>query len=587
MRRSIPVLVVLTVVFGTIPMTALADLGSCGDAFTPIYEIQGDGEESPLLETSDVVTEGVVTVDVQRRAEHSGFFLQDLEGDGDPSTSDGIFVFHRDTFGFDVSVGDHIRLQADVDERFSETQLGFVDHLLVCGSAPAIPLNIETREFNQNPEQYEGMYLRFPGNLFVTDTFNLHNFGEVWLADDGVVEQPTNEHPADSDEMHEMALDGIAQSIMIVSREDPGPVPFLHDNGTLRVGDMTNSLSGGVRFAFGNYKVVPDGDVDFKEKNRRTDAPRLRGDLTVVSFNVLNYWTTLGGRGAFNQDQLDAQTDKLVAAIREMDGDIVGLQEIENDPDHEPITTLVAALNTAEGADVWSWVGVADHYNIYPIRNEIIYRNDRATQVGTPVALEDPAFDDFRGLAMEPDDQLGRPPLAQTFQVDDEVFTVVVNHFKSKSPTGATGDDTDQGDGQSEYNARRVLQAQALLDFVDDLVLSTGDPDVLVIGDLNAYLEEDPVVELETELINLLDRYVKDPYSFNFFAPFAAPFIGRGTLDHAFATPSMNEQVRDTDIWHINADEPRFLDWFDPTRLAPGPYRSSDHDPVLIGLTLR
>ncbi len=79
---------------------------------------------------------------------------------------------------------------------------------------------------------------------------------------------------------------------------------------------------------------------------------------------------------------------------------------------------------------------------------------------------------------------------------------------------------------------------------------------------------------------------MKDPYSFNFFAMFAAPWIGRGALDHALSTSSMTKQVEDVAIWHINADEPRFLDWFNPSVLAPGPYRSSDHDPVIIGLEL-
>jgi predicted extracellular nuclease len=86
--------------------------------------------------------------------------------------------------------------------------------------------------------------------------------------------------------------------------------------------------------------------------------------------------------------------------------------------------------------------------------------------------------------------------------------------------------------------------------------------------------------------VNLVREWDNDPYSYNFFASFAAPWIGRGSLDHAFGTASMADQVEDVAIWHINADEPRFLDWYDPSILAPGPYRSSDHDPVLIGIEL-
>jgi len=626
-RRTLSALATLALAFSLTPAVALAnhnqgngndgnqDNGDvdtqCGNPFTPIYEIQGSGSSSPLhfsfpTPQAVVTTEGVVTVDVQRTDQHRGFFMQDVDGDGDPATSDGIFVFHQDTWGFDVSAGDVIRIEAEVDEAFGMTQLENVSDVVVCGQKPPRPLNIKPRDFNVNPEQYEGMYLKYTGNYFLTDNFNLHTFGEIWLADDGAVETPTNEFPGGSAAMHAMALDGIAQAFLLDDGSrfsNPNPVPFVHSNGTLRIGDKTNNPTGAIQYSFGNYKLIPDHEVVFKETNKRSGPPSVGGDLTVVSFNVLNYWTTTectpqsACRGAWNGAQLEAQTDKLVAAISDMDPDIVGLQEMQNDctfpdastcdPTHIPVTTLVTALNLDAGSDVWSWVGPASHYNIYPINNEIIYRNDRGiTTVGPSVALADPAFDDFRAGGDTPDNQLGRPPVAQTFSYGGEVFTFVVNHFKSKSTTGASGGDLDQGDGQSGHNARRVLQADALLVFVADLVTSTGDPDVLVVGDYNAYLKEDPILRLETGLVNLSSLYDADPYSYNFFATFAAPFIGRGSLDHVMGTASMSAQVGNAATWHINADEPRFLDWFDPSRLAPGGFRSSDHDPILVGVTL-
>lgn len=577
-----------------------AHRSSCTGDFTPIYDIQGSGGDSPF-DGEVVTTEGIVTVDLQMTSEIRGFFLQDAHGDGDKATSDGVFVFHQDTWSpsFDPSPGDIVRVTGTVDEQFGNTQIEFLESGEFCGNGRVRPHRLDTRTFNENPEQYEGMYVRFPGALSVTDTFNLHRFGEVWLADDGVVEQPTNEFPADSPKAAEAAADGIARSILLDDGSrfsNPDPVPHLSGD-TLRLGDRTRNLKGAVQFDFGQYRIHQQVNVPFKAKNRRPAAPKVKGDLTVASFNVLNYWTTLGGRGADTADQLAVQTDKLVAAINGMGADIVGLQEVENDPNcgdpatpcsHTPTETLVAALNADLGADLWSWVGPVNHYNYYPIRNEIIYRNDRVDAVGAPVALADPAFDTFRdpGPPLENDSQLGRPPIAQTFEHDGDVFTVMVNHFKSKgSPCDVLGD-PDAGDGQGNCNLTRVAQAEAVLGFTDALVAATGDPDVLVLGDLNAYFREDPVLTLETGLDNVVDRYVHDPYSFNFFATFSFPFVGRGTLDHALTTPSLTDQVKTVKIWHINADEPRFLDWFDTSRVAPGPYRSSDHDPVLIGLNL-
>jgi len=146
-----------------------------------------------------------------------------------------------------------------------------------------------------------------------------------------------------------------------------------------------------------------------------------------------------------------------------------------------------------------------------------------------------------------------RPPVAQTFQVDSTggVFTAVVNHFKSKSCGDATGADLDQGDGQGCYNARQIAQAEALLDFIDTLTAGEADDDVLVIGDLNSYGEEDPIQVLEEgELVVQLDIHLEgEPYSFIFDGM-------SGYLDHALASSSMSGQVNDATEWHINADEP-------------------------------
>lgn len=588
---SVGVLVLLVMVLAVLlPMPVAADdHGACGGPFTPIYEIQGDGANSPLV-GDVVVTEGIVTVDLQEGSELSGFFIQDRFGDGDPATSDGLFVYHSDYWdpSFDPSVGDLVRVQGTIDEQYGLTQMEWLVAGTVCetGFQP-VATNVFARDFNANPEAYEGMYVRFPRPMVVTDTYNLHRYGEVWLGEQGVVEQPTNEYPV-GPEAAALAADNMARSVLLddgSTSSDPRPVPYTRKNGTLRLGDTANPLEGAISYGFGNYRIQPQDPafVRFVPKNARPSEPKTKGNLVVASANVLNYWTTLGGRGASTSEQLAVQTEKLVAELRGTGADIIGLQEIENDPTHTPILTLVAALNTAEGSDVWSWIGPHEA-NSYPIRNEIIYRNDRVETVGDPVTVVDPVFD-----AIPPgrDDPIGRRPVAQTFLFNGEMFTVVNNHFKSKGCSGASGADEDQGDGQSCFNATRVGQANRVLALVDELVAATGDPDVIVIGDLNAYLEEDPILALETELVNLVQAWDKDPYSYNFFAAFAAPWIGRGLLDHALATPSLADQVKRAEIWHINADEPRFLDWYDTSMVAPGPYRASDHDPVIISLKLK
>jgi predicted extracellular nuclease len=198
----------------------------------------------------------------------------------------------------------------------------------------------------------------------------------------------------------------------------------------------------------------------------------------------------------------------------------------------------------------------------------LIYRVDAVSTVGDSVAFPDPAF------------AIARQPIAQTFESSGETFTVIANHFKSKSCSGATGGDTDQGDGQGCFNPTRVAQAQALLGFVDQLETSSGDPDVIAFGDFNAYSKEDPVDALTAGGLSDLGEQVPEAQRYTYV------FDGyQGSLDHAFATASLTEKVTGVAPWHINADEPDAFEYTGATELqAADPYRSSDHDPELIGI---
>jgi predicted extracellular nuclease len=121
---------------------------------------------------------------------------------------------------------------------------------------------------------------------------------------------------------------------------------------------------------------------------------------------------------------------------------------------------------------------------------------------------------------------------------------------------------------------------------VEELRTQGGQQDVLLLGDFNAYLEEDPLRALEQAgFKNLLRRLPEeDRYSYVYKGE-------SGALDHALATPGLDAAVSGVGIWHINADESPLLDYnleFKTTdRFRPDPFRSSDHDPVLVGLRFR
>jgi predicted extracellular nuclease len=176
-----------------------------------------------------------------------------------------------------------------------------------------------------------------------------------------------------------------------------------------------------------------------------------------------------------------------------------------------------------------------------------------------------------------------RPPLAQTFihNTSQEKFSVIVNHFKSKGCSGATGSNVDQNDGQSCFNDSRKLQATALLNFVNTIKNQSSDNDLIVMGDINAYEQEDPIDIL---LAGGMTHLLNNTYSYVFNGQ-------SGSLDHALVSASLNGQVSGAAKWHINADEPICKDYnqeFNPAYMYdPGPYRSSDHDPLIVGLDLK
>jgi predicted extracellular nuclease len=186
-----------------------------------------------------------------------------------------------------------------------------------------------------------------------------------------------------------------------------------------------------------------------------------------------------------------------------------------------------------------------------------------------------------------------RTPVVQNFKSKDneKSFVFVVNHFKSKGgSSSADVANKNKGDGQGAYNAKRRSQALAICKYIDGLKKDDDEARVLVVGDLNAYEQEDPIDALRAKgLVDLNERLAGGKGTTTEDAHYSYIYRGQsGSLDHAFATSSLAADVTGIGTWHINADEPRFLDYnqeYNPkTLFETDVFRSSDHDPVLIGI---
>ncbi|MEV5826342.1 ExeM/NucH family extracellular endonuclease [Spirillospora sp. NPDC052242] len=553
-------------VTGLAPAAAAAPAACAVPADHEIAAVQGTGDASPLAGRT-VRVEGVVTADFQRSDRLRGFFVQDPTPDDDPRTSDGIFVYSTR----DVDVRDRVLVTGKVVEYHGLTELSPVSAVDVCGTAPAIaPDNVRLPlEDGAKPEQFEGVLLRFRGEMVASETYDLARYGEITVAEGGRLFQPTDGHD-DSSQAENDARRLLVDDASNV--QNPDTVPYTADGRVVRLGDVTEGLTGVLSYGFDSYRLQPTRSPHFARANPRPDEPEpVGGDVRVASFNTLNWFTTLDRRGANTVAERDRQLAKLVAALRGLDADVVGLMEVENNGD-TALKALVDALNAASaeaGAGrTYAWTA-----HPYPGTDEIkvafIYDKATVTPVGAPRSSRD--------------DVLDRPPLVQAFRpaAGGAAFTAIVNHFKSKGCGGASGPDADQGDGQSCYNARRVEQATAIA----ELAKAAENP--LVLGDLNAYAAEDPIEVLEDAgLTSQTKRFVDDEDRYSYV------YMGQsGELDHMLAGPALSRRVTGATIWHVNSDEPRFLDYnteYNPAEFyRPDAFRSSDHDPLLIGLDLR
>ena len=568
--------------------------GICGDPATYIHTIQGSGTSSPEDGNTHVV-EGVVVGDFQDTStELSGFFLQeeDSDVDTDPLTSEGLFVYDNG-FGTDVSEGELVRVIGEVDEHYGLTQLTSISNLAVCGLDTATAASISLPVVSlDNWENTEGMLVSINQTLYATDNYSWGRYGEVELSVNSRLFNPTNVvlpgAPAialqDLNDRNRIQMDDGSRV------ENPLPFPpYLGINNTLRAGDTIPNLIGVLSYDYGSYEIHPTGTVTFTPTNPRTVRVNYLGLLKVASFNVLNYFTTIDTgadicgpsgnmecRGADSPVEFTRQRDKIISAISGMDADVVGLIEIENNAT-AAIQDLVNGLNAVMGVGTYDFIDTGT-IGTDAIKVALIYKPANVTPVGTYAILDqsvDATFNDGKN----------RPVLAQTFMDNaGEKLTVAVNHLKSKgSPCDDVGD-PDIGDGQGNCNLTRKSAAIAEVNWLASDPTSSGDPDFIIIGDLNAYAKEDPVTAIKdggyTDLVNAYESPI--PYSYVYYGQ-------AGYVDHALSSPRLTAQVIDTGFWHINADEPSALDYNDynqPSLYATHEFRSSDHDPVITYLDL-
>lgn len=590
---------------GTISNDDVAAGAACGDPATLISAVQGSGASTPLSGTS-VQIEGIVVGDFQGSTGLKGFFVQeeDAQADGNPATSEGIFVFEDAATPATVAVNDRVRVMGMASESFGLTVISgptttFCAANLTAPAATAVNLPFAALD---SAERFEGMKVTLPQQLFVTDNFTLGRFGEVVLSSGDRLTNPTQNNLPGAAAVAAQTANNLNKILIDDGSETQNRDPIKYPGtgltalNTLRGGDTVTGIQGVMSFGFSTYRVQPTANPLFVATNARTampDLPGAVGSFRIASFNVLNYFngpTFPTARGANTAAEFTRQRDKIIAALTAIKADVIGVIEMENDDfgSSSALADLVNGMNTAAASGTtYAYVtpAAADLNGTKiggdEIKVSFIYRTQTASLVGGAKILDSEIDPDFI-------DTCNRPVLAQTFQQvgGTTKLTVAVNHFKSKGSACAALNDVDTGDGQGNANTARTRAAEALRDWLATDPTASGDPDFLIIGDLNAYAKEDPIRTLETAgYVNLVQRDSAEP------AVLSYPFDDQwGTLDYGLANATLASQVTKAVEWTINGAEPVSLDYNNEFKSAgqrislynADPYRSSDHDPVVM-----
>jgi 5'-nucleotidase len=594
-----------------------------------IAAIQGTGTATPLAGQT-VTTTGVVTA-VYATGGFNGYYIQ-TPGTGGAvdlaahTASDGLFVYSAATVG-SVAIGDYVQVTGPVSEfneltQIAVTSIAGLTKLDASTVTAPTPATIAYPTEASQREALEGMLLAPQGQFTVSNTYSTNQYAEIGLATgDSPLISPTEiARPGTAEYTAAVAAnaargvtldDGASINFLGADANKDIPLPYLTQNEAITVGSAV-AFTEPIVLDYRNsaWKFQPTTQLTATEALPATfsdvrdpEPTDVGGDIQIAGFNVLNYFTTTGdeltgcnyytdrdgdpvtvddgcdARGAAEDEDLERQQAKIVAAITGLGAEVVSLEEIENsikfgtDRD-EALSILVDALNEAAGSDVWEFVPSPAASELPPvadqdvIRNAFIYQKAAVEPVGASQVLVDPAFAN------------ARQPLAQEFQVvgADDSFIAIVNHFKSKG--SGSGADADQNDGQGASNASRRAQASALVDFSADLQAELGTDEVFLIGDFNAYTQEDPsVIIMDAGYVDQGSKTGEYSYSFSGQS---------GSLDHVYASPAADRKVTGVDIWNINSGESiakeysrynyNATDFYDESV-----YRSSDHDPIIVG----
>lgn len=343
---------------------------------------------------------------------------------------------------------------------------------------------------------------------------------------------------------------------------------------TLRCGATVSGLQGTL-----TYNINTNGytlEIDNKPVitgNERPSVPTASGyNLKIASMNLDYYIASPNvwgkGYGANNAIQFNRQHSKIMAALKELDADIFALCEVQEG--NYSVNKLTKSLNDAFGLiSVYKFVDSGDTGKLSTnIKNIFIYNSAKVKP-----------YKDFK--VSYDAGSLKLRHVAQCFELVSNGAKVILgmNHFKAKS--SGNGENADQGDGQGKSNSTRKEEASQCVKAYESMKTFYGDPDVLVLGDLNSYSQEDPIrIFINAGYTNELIKYSPNSWSYHYGNEV-------GYLDQSLSSTTLTSQIIKSTPWDVNASEPIYFEYQYESYFQNNPYRCSDHNPIITFLNLK
>ena len=365
------------------------------------------------------------------------------------------------------------------------------------------------------------------------------------------------------------ALPLSAEYSSVLSLNSQGSVTLTGVSGYHRLGERLHNLTVKVNSQTsvslvscdwrGNTRADLEKGIDLEAIDMRGEHTLLVCCMNLEYYLVENFGT---GYGPDNQSEHTKQRAKVSKALAKINADLYGFVEIEQG--QSALAELAADLSKNTGRK-FSYINDGGSASGSYTKAGYVYCSD---------VLEP------HGSLRYNNEGVDNRKKTQAFRekATGEVFLYSVNHFKAKSGKGS-GDNADKGDGQGTYNGDRVREAKSVLNHYGSDSYYYGDEDILIMGDLNAYAMEDPIKVLrEGGMIDLHRAFHAD-------SSYSYVYRGQaGYLDHALCNSTLYPHVTGMVAYHINSDESDSYTYDKSSDQTM--FRSSDHDPVLVGLRL-